>query len=177
VVAGLFGSPASTLGIPLSLNRLRSCCRFRTGSPLPLPARTFKRILNERRTEVNGEMVYLFQVSRNLGKPGVTRGPYLEIPFSSANQAPKKDGSVRWARSGAAPFSACFSHQDILNSASSIPQLHQFQYSLHDLARLLPCYRHRRVNDFISKTHPGVNTRSDCRFNDLLLYSHVNQGT
>src|ERR1051326_6174017 len=40
-VLAFLGLPPPPLGIPGSLNRLRSCCPFRDGSPLPLPARTY----------------------------------------------------------------------------------------------------------------------------------------
>ena len=54
VGAGLFGFPASSLGIPLSLARLGSYCLSSDGSPLPLPARTYAYIKRKQKTESIG---------------------------------------------------------------------------------------------------------------------------
>jgi hypothetical protein len=53
VGAGLFGFPASTLGIPWIAKPASLLLPIKDGSPLPLPARTYSHIINKRRTEVN----------------------------------------------------------------------------------------------------------------------------
>jgi hypothetical protein len=53
MVADLFGLPASSLGFTWITKPALLLLPFSDGSPEPLPGENLKRMLNERRTDVN----------------------------------------------------------------------------------------------------------------------------